>query len=112
MGEITNLKKHPNNIISFTAEITWLPGIDTGWGNGYIGLPAGHEDYGKHCNEIDRTEPDFGWTYSEEQNIEIDGAIETYWVIGFDTAHMGQNKENWPESRVVSHVEEMAAAFI
>lgn len=120
---MTDLKLHENGIITFTRELTHLPYTDTGWGNGYIGLPYGHKDYGKTYNEIYDSHPiNQEWTYSEEETLEISDILtdeslelgeffQTFWVFGFDSAHYGQNKINWPRERVVKTIEEAVPLF-
>lgn len=75
---------------------TWgFRDIETGWGNGYVFLPKGHRFYGIDYDEINQhVEVHRGLTYSREDD---DG----FWVVGFDTAHFGDNKDNWNRSRVL-----------
>ena len=67
---------------------------DTGWGNGYVFLPKDHIWYGKHYDELyDEFSKDYfhihgGLTYS---NYNDD---KSYWVIGFDTAHLDDDLTN------------------
>lgn len=60
-------------------------GHESGWGNGYVMLPKDHPMFGVHYNDIP-VGVHGGLTYSEEK----DGL----WVVGFDTAHAGDNAEN------------------
>lgn len=80
-------------------KITWLDGIDTGWGNGYVKLPKGHKYYGVHYDDIP-VDVHGGLTYSEEE----DG----FWVVGFDTAHGGDHSRNWTKERVEEETKNLA----
>jgi hypothetical protein len=69
---------------SLYKELEQFPEIrrNTGFGNGYIGVPKGHPFYGKDYNalhELYQIDIHGGLTYSEQEG--------DYWVIGFDTAH-------------------------
>lgn len=67
-------------------EITWLGEIDDhGVANGYVGIPHSHPLNGVDYDEID-LDIHGGLTFSQE--------IEGLWVLGFDTAHFGDNKDN------------------
>ena len=74
----------------------WLHEDQCGWGNGYIVLPKGHKFHGKYyddiMSEVDTCEE---LTYSEPDE-------EGNWVIGWDSAHYGQTKDNYPFSKVLS----------
>lgn len=56
-----------------------------GWGNGYVALPEGHKYFGVDYNSIE-VDVHGGLTFSQQ--------IGNYWVVGFDTAHWNDNKEN------------------
>jgi len=71
--------------------------MQRGWGNGYVGLPAGHLWYGVNYDDIP-VDVHGGLTFGEE--IELYG--NKYWVIGFDTAHYDDSLSAWPKSRVMS----------
>jgi len=81
-------------VIAFTVEWTEETPITRGWGNGYVA--------------VDSTHPLYGLDYDEEEvlNLNIHGSITfarpmgDYWVFGFDTAHLGDSIDNWPEGRV------------
>lgn len=78
---------------------TWNTFSDTGWGNGYVRIPEGHEYYGKNYDDIP-VNVHGGLTFSD--NIFGDGKkfSDGYWV-GFDTAHYGDNRQLWPMDRVL-----------
>ena len=90
---------------TFVIENTWLPGMNHGWGNGYVIIPKGHALHGKHYDEID-VDVHGGLTFSEPakeckewhdlEKDDLDG-----WIVGFDTAHYSDNMANWSKARVV-----------
>ena len=79
-----------------------------GWGNGYVLLPPSHPYFGLHYDNID-VDIHGGLTLSQSfdantflewtEGLEIDGNItrknyqnfDGYWMIGFDTAHYGDD---------------------
>jgi hypothetical protein len=118
MEPIQHLKKHEGGIITFVrrnpmadvlanlpVELSAASSLllnNFGWGNGYVGLPAKHPAEGKHYDE-EVVEVHGGWTYSEEEIIEVDGVYEQFWVFGFDTGHY--NDGRWTEEMVVEEIE-------
>jgi hypothetical protein len=78
----------------------------SGWGCGYVGIPVGHPYIAKLVDNMagypdeegniwldsypDIAEFSEEFTYSEWRSI---NGIK-YWVLGFDTAHIYNNKEN------------------
>jgi hypothetical protein len=60
--------------------------------NGYVSLPIGHPWYGKTYPKLQMVDVHYGLTYSEEE----DGR----WVIGFDTAHAGDEHRDWDREKV------------
>lgn len=97
---ITNLKNHDLGIVTFTRK--WhMPTIEAGWGNGYIGFPVSNEN----CPKLDYNQmpsiEDQSWTYDSTETVQ---GVE-YKVYGFDCGHAFQNIRNWPESRVISTIE-------
>jgi len=82
--------------------------IDVGWGNGYVCIPNGHPMYGVPYDDIP-VDVHGGLTFSNYSN-EIDWPEVPkgdFWVVGFDCAHLGDNKSNWPESRVLSETQQL-----
>ena len=76
--------------------------IERGWGNGYIGLPSWHPYYKIDYDSIP-VSCHGGLTFGQ---LDED---EDLWVIGFDTAHSGDNKIRWSKSAVekeCKHIEE------
>ncbi len=69
-----------------------------GWGNGYVGLPLWHPYY-KMEYEFLPIDCHGGLTFGE---LDED---EDLWVIGFDTAHWGDNKTEWSKERVQKECE-------
>ena len=69
----------------------------SGWGNGYVDLNEGHVLFGKSYNYL-----------HDNYNIYVHGGltfselVNGKWRIGFDTAHMGDNKESCPKEYVLS----------
>lgn len=83
---------------------TWLKGIDTGWGNGYVVLPKGHKFNGIDYDDIG-VDVHGGLTFSEcADNLqhwdEITEKDKGCWVVGFDTAHYHDNLTRWPKSEI------------
>jgi len=90
------------------------PAFERGYANGYIAIPRGHELYGKHYDEIPLSVHG-GWTFSEYTSVLVlrpdqlefvDGNViaPNSWVIGFDTAHFGDNLKNRDRNFVVSEL--------
>ncbi len=89
-------------------ENTWLPGMDHGWGNGYVLLPKDHHLHGKHYNDID-VEVHHGLTFAELVDEHLVNGWKSPdltkediggWLVGFDTAHYQDTSENWPKEEV------------
>ena len=97
-----------------------MPSHNYGWGNGYVVLPKDHPLHGIHYYAIpeNRTPSVHGGvTYSESarkcaesirESLNLDGSE---WVFGFDTAHGGDNSQNWSKSAVLAELERFAAQF-
>ncbi len=86
-----------------------------GWGNGYLYLPKGHPWYGIDYDSFDynsiTTNIPWGFTYATEETIHYPGQLcwedmDTYWVLGFDTMHYGNNiidhDETWIDNTLAS----------
>lgn len=84
-----------NRIEIILVENTWLPGMEHGWGNGYVNLPKTHKWYGKQYDNIP-VDIHGGLTYSGQ-----DGES---WRIGFDTVHLADNIKRWPYNKVAEEV--------
>ena len=88
----------------FAIENTWLNFTAHGWGNGYVVLPKGHKYHGVDYSDID-VDVHCGLTFSESvdnfDSDEIQPEDEGGWVIGFDTAHYGDNLQKWPNRESV-----------
>ena len=102
-----------NKLYSFVKENTWLNwdnhivNIKHGWGNGYVVIPKGHPAYNINYDEI-FVDVHGGLTFSnnvdslnKEDFPELTNEMTGCWVVGFDTAHFGDNLENWPKERVI-----------
>ena len=75
-----------------------LVSFDTGWGNGYIGVPKEHPWYEKYYMDIENeydVDIHGGLTYSGFEDDD-----KCFWWVGFDTAHVGDTLRDWPRSRV------------
>jgi len=91
-------------------ETTFLPGLDHGWGNGYVVLPKGHKYHGKDYDEID-VDVHYGLTFSRPATDlewpEITEAMKDCWIIGFDTAHTGDTQYTWPKEAVIAEAKRL-----
>jgi hypothetical protein len=102
-----NLRQYnkPQKLINDTklkiilVENTWLPFDARGWGNGYVDLPKTHPMYGVQYDDIN-VDVHGGLTYSEEVN--------GMWRVGFDTAHAGDNYNNWNKQKVYKETKYLA----
>jgi hypothetical protein len=104
-------------------ETTWLGehgmyGIDFGWGNGYIVVPANHPAYGKsyHDDMFDDIDVHGGITLSEHLKDvaalhKSDYNGEDGWVFGFDTAHNMDSLGRWPKELVEKETSHLAEQF-
>ena len=99
---------NPLPILHYIRDNSFLSSLlergDIGWGNGYVGVPPGHPWHGKHYYNID-ADVHGGLTYSQDHAPLSMGESpvpdsEGYWWVGFDTCHLHDNKDNWPESHV------------
>lgn len=100
-------------------ENTWLPGMNKGWGNGYVLIPEGHPLHGKHYDSIE-VDVNGGLTFSElitEELVngwnEISGNGLTKddiggWLVGFDTCHYNDTMERWPKEAVKAETDRLA----
>jgi hypothetical protein len=97
--------------------------LEFGWGNGYILLPTNHPLYKKPYDDINDIRVHGGLTYGQLFNsdsflkwidgLSIDGDVtldnyekfNNYWMIGFDTSHYGDNKENCNKEYVIRQSE-------
>jgi|SRR3990167_3032617 len=94
-------------------EITWLPSNVCGWGNGYVVLDKDHKYFGKHYDDIP-VDAHGGLTYSsmidEEMITRFIGLNKEdigKFMIGFDTAHLGDTKEKWTKEKVKEEAERL-----
>ena len=83
--------------------------IPCGWGNGYAIIPRKHPLYGYHYDDIHDLFPSLsvhgGLTFAAPVKKvdwpELPPHIKSGWVVGFDTAHYGDNPENWTKEDVL-----------
>lgn len=98
--------------------------FDFGWGNGYVLLPYNHPFYGVHYDDIS-VSIHGGLTFSEYFDVErfsewignreILGDVtrdnfekfSNYWMIGFDTAHSGDDLESCSREFVLSETNDL-----
>ncbi len=59
---------------------------------GYVHLPKGHRFHGVDYDDI-KISVHGGWTFSD---LDVEGN----WMIGFDTAHLGDDDDSWTEEDV------------
>lgn len=93
--------------------------FEYGWGNGYVLLPKNHPFYNIDYDNIN-VYVHGGLTYSNlfkskefskwVENLEFDGDVtyenfnffNDYWMIGFDTSHLGDTEYSCPKSYVMN----------
>lgn len=82
-----------------------------GWGNGYVAVPPGHPWWG-----IDMWESPIACSGGVSITWEASGtgiygaAPKGWWVFGFDTRHLGDSLEEWPdEASVMAEAMKMKA---
>ena len=108
-----------NKLYSFVKENTWLNwdnhivNIKRGWGNGYVVIPKGHPAHNINYGEI-FVDVHGGLTFSnnvdslnKEDFPELTNEMAGCWVVGFDTAHFGDNLENWTKERVIDETNDL-----
>ena len=98
---MTTTVAHTNSIRCFAKESTWLNGIETGWGNGYVVVPDGHPMHGADYDDVD-VSVHGGLTFASSVGA-VSGWPEVLsedgggWIFGFDTAHPGDSRAKWPD---------------
>lgn len=99
-------------------ENNWLPGLNHGWGNGYVLIPEGNHLHGKDYDTLNEfVDVNGGLTFSELVDEEL---IKSWkcdhdmtekdlgsWVVGFDTAHYRDTIDNWPKEAVQAETERL-----
>lgn len=103
--------------ISLVIPITWLSGTTHGWGCGYVAVPPTHPLHGKDFMGWDDEDiPSFdvhgGITYSDTLNEYTMKDLDIpsdWWIVGFDTAHMGDDLESCSEEYVRAETERLLA---
>lgn len=98
--------------------------IERGWGNGYLVFDRTHPLYGRHYDEINTSRhmsSHGGWTYSQMAGehflksdiklVEIENKEvkikDDDWIIGFDTAHWGDDLTTCHKDYVINHTKEL-----
>ena len=86
------------------------PSVASGWGNGYVGVPADHPWFGEPHDVIDAYIHG-GLTYSGDEcpairaeDFKLVLPDYLYW-FGFDTGHYSDNLERWPKEAVYKEAE-------
>jgi hypothetical protein len=95
-------------LIYTVLENTWLSGMTTGWGNGYVCVPKEHPLYGIDYSDerVYSLDVHGGVTFSEEVTEEdlerLSLPVQTLdmWCFGFDTAHYGDTPVKWTKEAV------------
>ena len=93
----------------FLRENTWIGGTEKGWGNGYVALPRQHPLFGMDTIEINEKVGDVfvhgGVTWARNSDHIVGWKevqdMDDMWVIGWDTAHFGDDMANYPKERVL-----------
>jgi hypothetical protein len=118
--KVKNMEVAEKQIQFYVKEITWLRGISTGWGNGYVCLPKGHPCFGLDYDAIHEKYPDLsvhgGLTFAcASEDIVLEKVPELpeacrkdYWIIGFDCAHYGDDLSMWPKVLVEHETKNLA----
>lgn len=89
-----------------------------GWGNGYVLVQKGHPLHGLHYDEIHEQYPELdvhgGLTFSEfgskvkDFDWDIPFTIDDDdYVIGFDTAHYGDDINKWSKDAVMHEAKKL-----
>lgn len=78
--------------------------FETGFANGYVAIPPGHPWHSECYDDID-VSIHGGLTFSQSGSVEfmditLPEEIHNWWIIGFDTAHYGDNLSNWTKEAV------------
>lgn len=98
--------------------------FESGWGNGYVLLPPNHPFYGKDYDDLGISIHGgltFGSNFDSEyflewtKDLQIEGDVnvenfekfDNYWMIGFDTAHYGDDIINCSLQYVINETENL-----
>ena len=100
-----------HKIFYFTRECTWLPGMEHGWGNGYVIIPKGHPWFEVDYKDLDDVDIHGGLTcsaYCKWIRGEWVDEDKDKWGIGFDVFDVtrGELREGYrlrAEERLVTH---------
>ena len=81
--------------------------MNFGWGNGYVKIPKEHPWYGEDYDYLQDVDVHGRLTYSDGCHVGF-GIIsqeeednKTYWIIGFDTNHSGDDPFSCSEEYVM-----------
>lgn len=87
--------------------------IDRGWGNGYVLIPKHHPYWGKHYEDIPVTVHGgltFGAHITNEKLDWFDELTKEdigYYMVGFDTAHYGDDTYTCPKEYVIKETQSL-----
>lgn len=91
--------------------------INTGWGSGYVLIPPNHKAYGLSMDDLNTIIDVHGgitfhqpvksltndrWWFHFDRNKYIN-----HYLLGFDTAHYGDNLENWSKEHVIEETKKL-----
>jgi hypothetical protein len=103
-----------NDFIVCVRENTWMSFTQHGWGNGYVILPKTSKLANIGYDELnEKIDVHGGLTYSEEvceKDLEDFNLPESNlgdWIVGFDTAHFGDNQDKWTYENVLEETERL-----
>lgn len=97
----------------FTISNAWMEEKRRGWGNGYVCIPEDHplfgEDHEMINMELGLYNLGGGLTYSGLScNFNSPEKPEgNYWIVGFDTNHLGDNMDNCSKEKVEEITQEI-----
>lgn len=91
--------------------------INVGWGNGYVCIPKWHPCFGMDYNDIYEKygiHAHGGLTFADKSNNLKQWPCQSeipdgeYWIVGFDTAHSGDDLQRWPKEAVIMETKDLA----
>lgn len=101
------------NVYPFIIKREERPYCPSGYANGYVAINESHPLWGVHYNRIPISVHG-GLTFSDKfdrlplQRMEWLESVpenqDKLWVLGFDTAHLGDNISRWPKEACIEEV--------
>lgn len=95
-----------SKIKSFVLPITWLSGLEHGWGNGYVAVSEDHPWFNKDYDSIN-VDIHGGLTFAGFPNDGMPKDVEDMWVVGFDCAHFNDNSTTCPKEYVEAETQRL-----